>query len=119
MIRRPPSSTRTDTLFPYTTLFRSQRPGAVICRVGRSDLGLCCARYGHKGIVARPAELRHKESPHDERSYPCISRGVARGWDLAIGLARPGRLMRQENLETITAAQRLDLDPKRALKGQG
>src|SRR3546814_985590 len=29
MIRRPPRSTRTDTLFPYTTLFRSQ------CPVGR------------------------------------------------------------------------------------
>src|SRR3546814_2744302 len=27
MIRRPPRSTRTDTLFPYTTLFRSQRRG--------------------------------------------------------------------------------------------
>src|SRR3546814_18048946 len=26
MIRRPPRSTRTDTLFPYTTLFRSFRP---------------------------------------------------------------------------------------------
>src|SRR3546814_20523381 len=25
MIRRPPRSTRTDTLFPYTTLFRSNR----------------------------------------------------------------------------------------------
>src|SRR3546814_6357653 len=25
MIRRPPISTRTDTLFPYTTLFRSER----------------------------------------------------------------------------------------------
>src|SRR3546814_9496430 len=25
MIRRPPISTRTDTLFPYTTLFRSRR----------------------------------------------------------------------------------------------
>src|SRR3546814_17158299 len=25
MIRRPPRSTRTDTLFPYTTLFRSPR----------------------------------------------------------------------------------------------
>src|SRR3546814_15720605 len=25
MIRRPPRTTRTDTLFPYTTLFRSQR----------------------------------------------------------------------------------------------
>src|SRR3546814_11675300 len=27
MIRRPPRSTRTDTLFPYTTLFRSLRHG--------------------------------------------------------------------------------------------
>src|SRR3546814_4773197 len=27
MIRRPPRSTRTDTLFPYTTLFRSQAHG--------------------------------------------------------------------------------------------
>src|SRR3546814_14923724 len=26
MIRRPPVSTRTDTLFPYTTLFLSRRP---------------------------------------------------------------------------------------------
>src|SRR3546814_10195115 len=33
MNRRPPRSTRTDTLFPYTTLFRSQRddrPGEVV-----------------------------------------------------------------------------------------
>src|SRR3546814_3608844 len=31
MIRRPPRSTRTDTLFPYTTLFRSAQavPGGV------------------------------------------------------------------------------------------
>src|SRR3546814_18564297 len=29
MIRRPPRSTRTDTLFPYTTLFRSIRGGAI------------------------------------------------------------------------------------------
>src|SRR3546814_11260712 len=29
MIRRPPGSTRTDTLFPYTTLFRSQAAHAV------------------------------------------------------------------------------------------
>src|SRR3546814_3801212 len=28
MIRRPPKSTRTDTLFPYTTLFRSLSPEA-------------------------------------------------------------------------------------------
>src|SRR3546814_20165508 len=30
MIRRPPRSTRTDTLFPYTTLFRSLDLGAVV-----------------------------------------------------------------------------------------
>src|SRR3546814_14325965 len=30
MIRRPPRSTRTDTLFPYTTLFRSTRTGAAL-----------------------------------------------------------------------------------------
>src|SRR3546814_8114271 len=29
MIRQPPRSTRTDTLFPYTTLFRSRAPDAV------------------------------------------------------------------------------------------
>src|SRR3546814_2089736 len=34
MIRRPPISTRTDTLFPYTTLFRSQIGGAVLVRRG-------------------------------------------------------------------------------------
>src|SRR3546814_18818151 len=31
MIRRPPRSTRTDTLFPSTTLFRSLDDGEVIC----------------------------------------------------------------------------------------
>src|SRR3546814_2808845 len=36
MIRRPPRSTRTDTLFPYTTLFRSEkrRPGAPALAAG-------------------------------------------------------------------------------------
>src|SRR3546814_16572473 len=32
MIRRPPRSTRTDTLFPYTTLFRSARAPARLYR---------------------------------------------------------------------------------------
>src|SRR3546814_2013955 len=33
MIRRPPRSTRTDTLFPYTTLFRS-RSGRMLAYMG-------------------------------------------------------------------------------------
>src|SRR3546814_14947100 len=49
MIRRPPRSTRTDTLFPYTTLFRSaQKPGCGSrqddpqgCRPRRTCSGAC------------------------------------------------------------------------------
>src|SRR3546814_12517752 len=51
MIRRPPRSTRTDTLFPYTTLFRSfnhrsvGKPGHLDCdlffpHVAKFDLGI-------------------------------------------------------------------------------
>src|SRR3546814_3450283 len=44
MIRRPPMSTRTDTLFPYTTLFRSRSSPSLgtgahpACRPGRGDM---------------------------------------------------------------------------------
>src|SRR3546814_9210245 len=40
MIRRPPRSTRTDTLFPYTTLFRSRLAVLGVGRVhdGRGDV---------------------------------------------------------------------------------
>src|SRR3546814_8174948 len=39
MIRRPPRSTRTDTLFPYTTLFRSRDGGEIDRRAHRQDIG--------------------------------------------------------------------------------
>src|SRR3546814_3867157 len=38
MIRRPPRSTRTDTLFPYTTLFRSGVPVPVVGHPDRAGL---------------------------------------------------------------------------------
>src|SRR3546814_11755446 len=45
MIRRPPRSTRTDTLFPYTTLFRSIRSRHVAAPDEKtSDLGLHASR---------------------------------------------------------------------------
>src|SRR3546814_4520193 len=43
MIRRPPRSTRTDTLFPYTTLFRSQvddHGSKLMCGNGRPIRGV-------------------------------------------------------------------------------
>src|SRR3546814_11273672 len=49
MIRRPPKSTRTDTLFPYTTLFRSN--GTRLIAAGhRSDIG---ARFAGKPRAPR------------------------------------------------------------------
>src|SRR3546814_3131720 len=41
MIRRPPRSTRTDTLFPYTTLFRSPATSRFHLRAGHTiELGI-------------------------------------------------------------------------------
>src|SRR3546814_9083660 len=51
MIRRPPRSTRTDTLFPYTTLFRSDRSAAA-----RLDV---CARA--RGAVCAPARALQRQ----------------------------------------------------------
>src|SRR3546814_2836013 len=57
MIRRPPRSTRTDTLFPYTTLFRSRSPARALhllqpaIGVAHSGLG---GRRGHRNRRALP-----------------------------------------------------------------
>src|SRR3546814_3951938 len=70
MVRRPPRSTRTDTLFPYTTLFRSQ--GAqhqyrcphfandVVGRDGGCDLA--SAQRHDAAKILRPAALDHGRS---------------------------------------------------------
>src|SRR3546814_13884190 len=77
MLRRPPRSTRTDTLFPYTTLFRSSRSsGRRLSPFRRSrsdrqadggnhhprdhdagDVGLCPARGDARGVVPRAHPL--------------------------------------------------------------
>src|SRR3546814_17542132 len=61
MIRRPPISTRTDTLFPYTTLFRSpaQQQAAVPARHARSGL---VARRALYAAVGGGDEERHRLS---------------------------------------------------------
>src|SRR3546814_8712126 len=51
MIRRPPRSTRTDTLFPYTTLFRSRRDFGV--RTLAPGLRLGCRRSRPRGLPGR------------------------------------------------------------------
>src|SRR3546814_20631475 len=49
MIRRPPRSTRTDTLFPYTTLFRSVSGCDPRCDSGRKAEGAAREQHGGGG----------------------------------------------------------------------
>src|SRR3546814_16470013 len=57
MIRRPPRSTRTDTLFPYTTLFRSIQGDAIIARAMDINAGPAeQRRSGDWGRCARAAQ---------------------------------------------------------------
>src|SRR3546814_15241532 len=55
MIRRPPRSTRTDTLFPYTTLFRSQRLDAFELLAGGED---CRSGHGPRRDLLAPRQHR-------------------------------------------------------------
>src|SRR3546814_13860314 len=50
MLRRPTRSTRTDTLLPYTTLFRSQRRYSIILMEEHTEWrhGICFASYTAK-----------------------------------------------------------------------
>src|SRR3546814_20649889 len=58
MIRRPPRSTRTDTLFPYTTLFRAGTAGR-ICDEGTAAAAGACGRRKGEGRGAGLGARRH------------------------------------------------------------
>src|SRR3546814_91717 len=58
MTRRPPRSTRTDTLFPYTTLFRSWRSRASLTRSwDRAVSAACCIRAKRSSSDPRRAAM--------------------------------------------------------------
>src|SRR3546814_3594779 len=65
IIRRPPSSTRTDTIFPYTTLFRSGSRAAKHCRrlfpagPHRKKLQRQSGPVGHSPRGAAPRSEEH------------------------------------------------------------
>src|SRR3546814_19602308 len=74
MIRRPPRSTRTDTLFPYTTLFRS-RQHARLARLGRD-----AQPFGEEqALGAAVALLAQQPHPLDQRVRKAFDLGKATG----------------------------------------
>src|SRR3546814_5238500 len=67
MIRRPPRSTRTDTLFPYTTLSRSMERGRGARQAARTvrggGAGGCVGRGAAPPPVADPVRLMAEAAP--------------------------------------------------------
>src|SRR3546814_2163563 len=59
MLRRPPRSTRTDTLFPYTTLFRAHDLGDAGALQG-VDVGTGVQRRGRQLVAAAGARQEHQ-----------------------------------------------------------
>src|SRR3546814_3384765 len=79
MIRRPPRSTRTDTLFPYTTLFRSarrrrgDRTAAARQRLAAAEADGVCAG---PGILRDHGRGRSEEHTSELQSLMRISYAV-------------------------------------------
>src|SRR3546814_5202193 len=74
MIRRPPSSTRTDTLCPYTTLFRSADRWSIHGSAARVSAGACAREHKQRRDRggARPSTIRERrgglaQSPRSAR----------------------------------------------------
>src|SRR3546814_13544963 len=113
MIRRPPRSTRTDTLFPYTTLFRSGQGGpsrdrpamdavlqaftgmmeankgkdGVPNRVTFIPVDMCTARYSFQALSAAPYARRNE--PRGRYSASSLLKAAA---SVTVGrIVAPGR----------------------------
>src|SRR3546814_6261395 len=71
MIRRPPRSTRTDTLFPYTTLFRSLAVDAQrVLAVSTLQAGSRRGRRIQRQVHVRPVRAARRLLRDTRRSHP-------------------------------------------------
>src|SRR3546814_4580072 len=81
MIRRPPRSTRTDTLFPYTTLFRS---AADRSRTAREGGGIAGSRH----LPARAGAGKRRDPPGRLARLDVAQRTAAGGGESGAGADR-------------------------------
>src|SRR3546814_7709403 len=102
MILRPPRSTRTDTLLPYTTLFRSRlahqfRLGCAGAGVARAR-HVCVGRCPHDlSLGARLSQSRSEEHTSELQSLMRIS--------YAVFCLKKKKQKRQLTLSTVTKRQ--------------
>src|SRR3546814_1727712 len=73
MIRRPPRSTRTDTLFPYTTLVRSQARNP-------AEQGYAICQFHRETSLGKLLDRARKCRTQTETVRPWEDRAAARAW---------------------------------------
>src|SRR3546814_13347877 len=121
MLRLPPRSTRTDTLFPYTTLFRSlgrdDRQRGILLWVPATSAGttaLCVAgvsapshkREGEEDAAAvtsppSPSRLPPRHSPGRSAAEPADWKSVGSGKGVAVRVRSRGRrIINKKNIKT-------------------
>src|SRR3546814_16773262 len=123
MIRRPTRSTRTDTLFPYPTLFRSRDAdlpaldrldqAAPRSRTRDTDVSRCAARRsaadGRAGTASRhrasPASHCSRVSPGDDARHPRRAEPPALPLSLVYAGSPTGTNRRNKNATQDTAAK--------------
>src|SRR3546814_5296937 len=109
MIRRPPRSTRTDTLFPYTTLFRSVHGGFSLFFGAQID--------GEIGADSRPGHGQSRASgttpcrDNPVAGLPAAVNAAAGGGPLRPGSRRPpnrtGRSRSEEHTSELQSLMRI------------
>src|SRR3546814_8035717 len=94
MIRRPPRSTRTDTLFPYTTLFRSPADvgGDRACREARLQTRFPAAelRKG-RSMAKKPKAGKIGETPTEKKGKKRAAAKLEKTVGKAKTIPRPPR----------------------------
>src|SRR3546814_1170394 len=104
MIRRPPISTRTDTLFPYTTLFRSARYLRLSGARATYRIKHRTRRSRHRGGEGGCERPRHHHRPgggigNRDQARLCISARWVRSNRCVLDIRRSGRRSEEHTSE--------------------
>src|SRR3546814_3843696 len=99
MKRRPPRSTRTDTLFPYTTLFRSQQHRVDLRAPRRGQPG---GRRQHQGDLALAADPLRPDGVAQGAAGGCQAEDL-----LLLHAVRPLRRRSEEHTSELQSLMRI------------
>src|SRR3546814_11477727 len=98
MIRRPPRSTRTDTLFPYPTLFRSRAVDGLPTWLSQEELDHYTAEFTRTGFTGginwyRNFDRNWETTPQLDGVHVTVPSAFLTGVDDPVNLMSPAAIM--------------------------